>query len=105
MEDANIDLTAITTPLCLLDEATRAALKGHGGPYEYLNHAGNWDETNRLPLWTLNLVYRVKPSPKRETVRMWLVRIPIHGAVAVTIDLIDGKPDWDSVKPVEDGQV
>ena len=96
---ANIDLTAITTPLCWLDDRTWAALKAHGGPYEYLNGEGAWSPS-RSPVWGLGTVYRVKPGPKRETVRCHFFR----GATLYqfTIDLIDGEPDWSSLKPVSE---
>lgn len=103
----NVDLTAITTPLCLLDDETREALKAHGGPYEYLSHVGEWGETDAVPLWTANKVYRVKPGPRRETVKAWLTCAPpkYHWeATPITFDLIDGKPDWSSVKPAESEQ-
>ena len=101
MSDTNIDLTAITTPLCLLDERTQAALKAHGGPYEYLDCEGAWAET-LFPSWSRSLVYRVKPGPKRETVPCSIVPTtfgPKFAFIHATIDLIDGKPDPTSVKP------
>ena len=57
-----IDLTAITTPFGLLDEATRKALKAHGGPYERFTSMGNWVDWPN-PDWVLATVYRVKPQP------------------------------------------
>jgi hypothetical protein len=62
------DLTAITTPFGLLDDATREALKAHGGPYEFWN-ANCWEEVE--PAWSGAVAYRVKPQPPkpREFVR------------------------------------
>ena len=59
------DLTAITTPFGLLDEATREALKAHGGPYEWW-HSVSWrDFGDETPGWLGNVVYRVKPQPPK----------------------------------------
>jgi len=63
-----IDLTAITTPLGLLDEATQKALKDDGGPYEFYN-GDRWFE--RDPLWYRTGTYRKKPAPKVETVVLY----------------------------------
>jgi hypothetical protein len=63
------DLTAITTPFGLLDDATREALKAHGGPYQVYGPDGNW--TSWPPGWHVNCVYRVKPSPPKP--REWWV--------------------------------
>ena len=51
-----IDLTAITTPFGLLDEATQAALKAHGGPYEAYFYRG-WGACE--PGFTTSTAYRV----------------------------------------------
>ena len=51
-----IDLTAITTPFGLLDEATQAALKAHGGPYEAYFYRG-WGACE--PGFTPSTAYRV----------------------------------------------
>ena len=55
-----IDLTAITTPFGLLDEATQAALKAHGGPYEAYYYRG-WGACE--PGFTPSTAYRVAPAP------------------------------------------
>ena len=60
------DLTAITTPFGLLDEATQEALRAHGGPYEAFGWAGF---VACDPQWKNTITYRVKPSPVRKTVR------------------------------------
>lgn len=95
---ANVDLTAITTPMFLLDEATRTALKAHGGPYELCWDDGWIDATT--PSWHSAFTYRVKPGPKRQTVKCCFY----HGCTPYhfTIDLIDREPDWSSLKPVSD---
>lgn len=91
---ATPDLTAITTPFGLLDEATQQALRDHGGPYEVFGTYGWSDGT---PLFNPPFTVRVKPTPKLETVS-------IEGfsetgqCVSLYIDLIDGKPDLSSVR-------
>lgn len=60
------DLTAITTPFGLLDEATQGALRAHGGPYEYW-YSGEWIEgcnVGNLECWA----WRVQPEPETETI-------------------------------------
>ena len=59
-----IDLTKITTPFGLLDAETQVALRAHGGPWEFLNLSGSWDELVS-PAWHLNSTYRVKPDPPK----------------------------------------
>jgi hypothetical protein len=59
------DLTKITTPFGLLDDETRAALRAHGGPYEYAGGGTSWafrEVTGHLA-WFPSNVYRVKPTP------------------------------------------
>lgn len=58
------DLTAITTPFGLLDADTQAALKAHGGPYEWW-HGVDWFTSERRPAWAGHFVYRVKPQPPK----------------------------------------
>lgn len=66
-----IDLTAITTPLGLLDDATRDALKAHGGPYRYWDFdAARWFDELGHPIWFDGNILSVKPSPKVESVAM-----------------------------------
>lgn len=65
-----MDLTAIKTPFGLLDDATREALKAHGGPWEIWSGAV-WDEPSypgRFDGW---YTYRVKPQPPKP--REWLL--------------------------------
>jgi hypothetical protein len=57
-----MDLTQITTPFGLLNDETRAALKAHGGPYEFWKDRETWGNIE-APSWSGNLVYRVKPQP------------------------------------------
>lgn len=66
------DLTAIKTPFGLLDDATREALKAHGGPWEYFGPGGDWrDWTNNTNPWFSELAYRVKPQPPKP--REWWI--------------------------------
>ncbi len=61
------DLTAITTPFGLLDAETQAALKAHGGPYEFANDDTLWEfkVPSGTPVWWRSTVYRVKPQPPK----------------------------------------
>ncbi len=62
-----IDLSSIVTPYGLLDEMVRAQLRAHGGPYELWSDNG-WVGTQ--PMFHPTSTYRVKPSPKVETISM-----------------------------------
>lgn len=62
------DLTKIEKPFGLLDEETQAALKAHGGPYEYVSNDG-WTEIAE-PFWAFGTTYRVKPKPRE----FWVVQ-------------------------------
>ena len=64
------DLTDLKTPFGLLDRETQEALKAHGGPWEFLNISGNWDELES-PAWQANSTYRAKPAPPKP--REWFV--------------------------------
>ena len=64
-----MDLTNITTPFGLLDAETQAALKAHGGPYEYYGPVG-WENFDR-PSWSTNYTYRVRPEPLRPLSVRW----------------------------------
>lgn len=59
------DLTKITTPFGLLDEATQNALLAHGGPYEVWSHGARWVETAVPPKDADAFVWRVKPQPPK----------------------------------------
>ena len=59
------DLTKITTPFGLLDEATQNALLAHGGPYEVWSHGARWVETAVPPKAADAFVWRVKPQPPK----------------------------------------
>lgn len=100
----SIDLTAITTPFGLLDEATQDALRAHGGPYERYTDDGKWT-TAHIPVWYRGNAYRVKPAPKRETVTrdMWAddetgltyrEERPGTTPIRITVEKVDGKADW-----------
>ena len=64
-----MDLTAITTPFGLLDDATREALKSHGGPYEIWSRNG-WIDV--WPEFDRTCAYRVKPQPPKP--REWWIK-------------------------------
>lgn len=84
-----IDLTAITTPFGLLDDATREALKAHGGPYEvWFQDPSRWEEWES-PSWSNSIVYRVKPSPPKP--REWWLRMDSKGRICGT-DPVEGDP-------------
>ena len=98
-----IDLTTITAPFGLLDEATQTALKAHGGPYQlYEGTLNGWRDVSRL-YDDHGVTYRVKPAPKRETIVNREMYITSRGTVAcnaklegarpvtLTYDTIDGK--------------
>jgi len=72
------DLTKLTTPFGLLDEATQTALREHGGPYEIFFVDG-WRDTE--PLWTVLNTYRVKPQPPKP--REWWINTIDMSAVRV----------------------
>lgn len=59
---------------------------------------GEWIKVER-PSWFDHLYYRVRQEPKRETMTLYY-KIPNSGIIKKigTIDLIDGKPDKDSIK-------
>lgn len=97
-----IDLTAITTPFGLLDEATQQALLDDGGPYEVFGSTGHWvycDEPSFFP----SLAWRKKPAPKVETVVLTGFKICGHWVFSqaktpkdthtITMTLTDGIPD------------
>lgn len=101
-----IDLTAITTPLGLLDDATRDSLKAHGGPYEEYCVEG-WLDSGPVKHWANADVIRVKPYPKVETVSLTVQKDGaiwngssnwIDGSHLITFYLINGKPDTSSIK-------
>ncbi|MDD9727200.1 hypothetical protein PVV74_17200 [Roseovarius sp. SK2] len=98
-----VDLTAITTPFGLLDEETQAALKEHGGPYEFFHGDACWLSVAGSPLWVGATTYRAKPAPKVETVTVerfynrrsnQVINDRKPGAVlgTLTTTLQDGKP-------------
>lgn len=58
------DLTKITTPYGLLDEATRKALRDHGGPYEIFIRGG-WNKLSKAFFDSPENVYRVKAAPPK----------------------------------------
>jgi len=64
------DLTDLKTPFGLLDRETRAALKAHGGPYEYYGSDGRWHQLVG-GIGCPSDLYRVKPAPPKP--REWYV--------------------------------
>lgn len=90
-------LENLTTPLGLLDDATRKALEDHGGPYEYFDCVMYWRDASSL--YPVSLTYRVKRQPKVETVKHWLNFV---GHVA--IDKINGEYDLTTVRPWVEGE-
>lgn len=61
LPEAPLDLTKITTPFGLLDEATQAALQAHGGPWQVWESPYGW-KSAPAPFWTMTSTYRVAPS-------------------------------------------
>lgn len=113
------DLTAITTPYGLLDEVygpgTQAALRAHGGPYEFFSMAGKWENpAYGRPAWFVHQTYRVKPTPpapKVETVTAgWNTAYGFFGhdpegpgknTHRITFDTRDGEPDCNTIRMVK----
>jgi hypothetical protein len=69
LEEAGMDLTKIEKPFGLLDPETQAALRAHGGPYEYWD--GRWRECSADPMWHSSTTYRVKPDPTKKPSINW----------------------------------
>lgn len=59
------DLTAITTPFCLMDDETKDALKAYIGALQTLNFSGVWEDIPSGLYWQENSTYRVKPAPPK----------------------------------------
>lgn len=102
-----VDLTKITTPFGLLDDATREALIAHGGPYEHYGSEGWLNTTHKHGVWCPWHVFRVKPQPEEEALeidawvshddgQIWLDEG--DAPVRVTFNRIDGKIDPSSYK-------
>jgi hypothetical protein len=67
-----VDLTTITTPFGLLDEATQNALRECGGPWEiYTSRGWEWID---YPSFCRRTTYRLKPQPPKP--REWWMK---HG--------------------------
>lgn len=78
-----VDLTAITTPFGLLDEAMQGALMAHGGPYEVFDTFGWVDLAEDAP-WINQCTYRVRPAPvEPPKPREWWVREHTNGEIGV----------------------
>jgi hypothetical protein len=64
------DLTKITTPFGLLDEATKKALRAAGEPYQrYIWE--QWEDCGRSPTFYPDMTYRLKPQPPKPR-EFWL---------------------------------
>lgn len=98
------DLTAITTPFGLLDEATQDALEAHDGEIEYYGSQG-W--VIKKPLWNRNLTYRARKKPVEDSVthKACAFQIGSHEPIVsasqygadwvqgeITTHRVDGKP-------------
>lgn len=79
-----MDLTKITTPFGLLDEATQEALMAHGGPYQVWGGISGWNDCERSlkrDPWRNSFVYRVKPAPPKPR-EWWAVGLHLHNSEA-----------------------
>jgi len=94
------DIFNIEKPFGMLDEATQEALLTYDGEIEIYNHNGLWQVT-RIPGWIESTTYRAVPKPKRETVTAHLVLGP-NQCQTVALDIIDGEPDLNSIRPLGD---
>lgn len=94
------DLTALTAPFGLLDEATQEALRAHGGPYETYG-TGGWHPVSdpAFRSWT---AYRVKPSPIIETEHMQIINADGMLLANATVTTRNGKPDWSTLQVQDD---
>lgn len=72
-----MDLTKITTPFGLLDEATQKALRECGGPWEFYNSDG-WEDVGERPQWIPVFAIRLKPQPPKPRT-VWLNKNPENG--------------------------
>ena len=95
-----VDLTTITTPFGLLDEATQKALREYDGKVE-IWLGDSWSLINE-PLFSSSYTYRAKPTPtvKTFTQRVWLDDLLCHGTVTGQVQ--DGKLVGDAKVVVED---
>ena len=91
-------LENLTTPLGLLDYATRKALEAHGGPYEYFH--SRWQATKFLE--ADGFAHRVKKQPKVETVKR-AVQNGNFFIGYIAIDKINGEYDLTTVRPWVEG--
>lgn len=95
-----MDLTKIEKPFGLLDDATKAALKAHGGPYEVFQSNGEWGVC-LSPNWGKTSTYRVKPQQK---VRIAPLQVYMGGGQWLhigSIKIVEGEPYLSSIKLVE----
>jgi hypothetical protein len=88
------------------EEKGALLLAKHEGKVIECYFLSGWVECN--PEWYENFAYRVRPEPNRETVTYtWeedvlaVSSLNMEGTHRITFDLIDGKPDCDSIKMEE----
>lgn len=73
------DLTKITTPFGLLDEATQEALKAHGGPFEWFSGEAWLDDHDVIHSFgTGHIAVRVKPQPPKPREWFDVCRVSNH---------------------------
>ena len=96
------------------EEKGALLLADHEGRDIEIFHFGKWHRVKN-PEWDEDGIYRVKPAPKSETVRLhgwgnfqqWLrdgdlsVVSDSHGKYAITFNTIDGEPVCDSIRMEE----
>lgn len=104
------DLTKITTPFALLDQATKDALEQcavSGAPLEYISYDGKWKtrETKTPRYFHPGYTYRAKPAPVVEKVTLRGGTYYFGGVQAcknapyeITFNLVDGEVDCSSIK-------
>lgn len=101
MMNKPVDLTAITTPFGLLDEATQEALKAHGGPYERYAITADYKHVfwarAESPTLRPDTVYRVRPEPvEPPKPREWWIELNPNGSVCCTHDAKPPGPRYSS---------
>ena len=100
------DLTAITTPFGLLDQATQDALRAHGGPYDW--YASNGWQHVVINNFEDHMTYRLQPELYLENVSIdawfggsggvYVTRLHDGIPVRVTFNRINGVIDLASYK-------
>ena len=104
------DMTPEEKLALLLAEREGSQMQVYVGPGAWID-GGGWDDIE-CPLWEEKAAYRAKPQPVRETVTLYGEAHTIGWCFSpdsgidnethrLTFDLIDGKPDCNSVKMEE----